>query len=66
MGRPKISKTASATRIAVGGKTGLLFFKDITGFRGGVGDHFDLWNNGATKTGEYIDSCKQTWFWEVS
>lgn len=66
VGRPKVSKTASETRATVGGKTGLLFFKDITGFRGGIGDHFDLWNNGTTKTGEYIDSCKQTWFWEVS
>ena len=30
VGRPKISKTASETRTTVGGKTGLLFFKDIT------------------------------------
>jgi len=65
VGRPKISKTANESRATVNGKTGLLFFKDITGFRGGRGDHFDLWNNGETKTGEYIDSCKQTWFWEV-
>jgi hypothetical protein len=65
VGIPKIYKTADQGRKNVAGKTGLLFFKDLTGFRGGVGDHFDLWNNGLTKTGEYFDACMQTWFWEA-
>jgi hypothetical protein len=65
VGRPKIATTAAQGRKNVEGKTGLLFFKDISGFRGGIGDHFDLWNSGLTKTGEYFESSKQTWFWEV-
>lgn len=65
-GMPKIAKTAEAGKKNVAGKKGLVFFKDITGFRGGLGDHFDLWDGASTKTGEYFDSCKQSWFWEVN
>jgi hypothetical protein len=48
------------------GKKGILFFKDITGFRGGMGDHIDLWNGSKTQTGEYFNICKSTWFWEIA
>ena len=66
VGPPKIAKTSDQGIKNVTGKTGLVFFKDIKGFRGGIGDHIDLWNAGLTKTGDYFDSCKQTWFWPVT
>jgi hypothetical protein len=65
VGPPKIAETGAQGRSNVLGKTGLVFFKDLPGFRGGVGDHFDLWINGQTKTGEYFDPCKQSWFWQT-
>ena len=65
-GPPKIAKTADAGWKNVKNKTGLVFFKDIAGFRGGIGDHFDLWDGTTTKTGQYFDTCKQSWFWEAS
>ena len=65
VGPPRIAKTAEQARRNVASKTGLIFFKDILGFRDGEGDHFDLWNDGLTKTGEYLDSSKQIWFWQA-
>jgi hypothetical protein len=64
-GMPVIKKNAGDARVAVANKTGIVFFKDIAGFRGGIGDHIDLWKNDVTKTGEYFGSCKQTWFWSL-
>lgn len=46
-------------------KKGLVFFKNLRGFRGGQGDHIDLWNEGTTKTGEYFDSADTVWFWSA-
>jgi hypothetical protein len=66
VGRPKIAKNAADGWANVAGKKGIVVFKDITGFREGRGDHTDLWNAGTTKTGEYFDSCKQSWFWEIT
>jgi hypothetical protein len=65
VGRPKIAKTPTQGQSNVSGKNGVVFFKDITGFRGGRGDHIDVWMNGLTKTGDYFDSSKETWFWEA-
>jgi hypothetical protein len=65
IGPPKIATTKEQARKLVTDKTGFVFFKDISGFREGRGDHFDLWNSGLTKTGDYFDACKQSWFWEV-
>jgi hypothetical protein len=64
-GRPIIKVGEAAARSAISMKTGVVFFKDISGFRGGVGDHIDLWNFDKTKTGEYFDIAKQTWFWQL-
>ncbi len=64
LGRPVI-KTKDG-EAAVDGKSGIIFFKDLAGFRGGNGDHIDLWRNGETKTGAYFSSCKQVWFWELA
>ncbi len=44
---------------------GIIFFKDIEGFRGGIGDHIDLCFWGKTKTGNYFEKAKQTWFWSL-
>jgi hypothetical protein len=59
-GRPQIYK--SGGKAALSGKSGVVFFKDIAGFRNGVGDHIDLWNGMRTMTGEYFSYCKQVWF----
>lgn len=64
-GMPQVYKNADQARKSLGYKTGMVFFKDLTGFRGGRGDHFDLYFWGQTKTGEYFDFCKESWFWEV-
>ena len=66
VGRPQIATTSAAAWTMVNSKKGLIFFKDIAGFRDGIGDHFDCWNAGITKTGEYIDHSKQVWFWEAT
>ena len=66
VGRPRISSSASLGRTRTLGRTGVLFFKNIEGFRGGLGDHVDLWDGSATMTGEYFNESKQTWFFETS
>lgn len=63
--RPRILSGTSFQR-EVRGKTGIVFFRNITGFRGGEGDHIDLWNKDRTKTGEYSSVSSQTWFWELT
>lgn len=62
--KPKKSYFFSA-RSDVKGKTGIIFFKDIKGFRSGRGDHIDLWNGSRTKTGEYFKRCSEVWFWPL-
>ena len=57
--------TGTEFQQTVSQKTGIVFFKNIVGFRGGEGDHIDLWNKDRTKTGEYSSSSSQTWFWEL-
>ena len=47
------------------GKRGNVFFRNIAGFRGGIGDHIDLWNLNRTQTGEYFQISKAVWFWEL-
>jgi hypothetical protein len=49
----------------VSGRTGVVLFRNITGFRGGIGDHIDLWDGTATMTGEYFGVSQQVWFWEA-
>ncbi|WP_207787526.1 type VI secretion system amidase effector protein Tae4 [Candidatus Thiosymbion oneisti] len=46
-------------------KKGIVFFENLKGFRGGRGDHIDLWNKGITKTGDYFGACQKVWFWEL-
>jgi len=64
-GRPSIKTNAADARMMTLHKTGIVVFKDIKGFRGGSGDHIDLWNVSATMTGEYYDRADETWFWEL-
>ncbi len=52
-------------KILLKNKKGIIFFKDIIGFRNGIGDHIDLWNGIRTKSGAYWNSCQEVWFWEV-
>jgi hypothetical protein len=63
--RPTIYTSGTAFTAACANQTGISFFKDITGFRGGIGDHIDLWNRGTTKTGSYENDCRQIWFWSA-
>lgn len=63
--RPRIL-TGTEFQRATDAKTGIVFFKDIAGFRGGFGDHIDLWNKDRTKTGGYASVSSQTWFWELA
>lgn len=66
VGRPKIATSADQGRKNAIEKTGLIFFKDIVGFRDDIGDHIDLWSYGITPVGKtYFDRCEQSWFWEV-
>lgn len=64
--KPLIYLRPTRAKILLKGKKGIIFFKDLSGFRGGIGDHIDLWNGSATKGGAYWDRCKQVWFWPVS
>ena len=64
VGRPQIAKNASDARKMVSqGMPGIVFFRNLDGFRGGEGDHIDLWNCVTTKTGQYFESCREVWFW---
>ncbi|MDC0671942.1 type VI secretion system amidase effector protein Tae4 [Nannocystis radixulma] len=62
LGRPTIATHASAGSFTT---RGIIFFKDIKGFRNGVGDHIDLWNGTHTRTGAYFGKCKQVWFFAI-
>jgi len=44
---------------------GIVFFKNIKGFREGQGSHIDLWDKGKTKTGAYASRSKEIWFWSL-
>ena len=63
LGPPK--KLSPKSRKGIAGRKGIVFFKDIKHFRGGRGDHIDLWDGSATKTGEYFSEAKEVWFWDI-
>jgi len=65
VGRPSITRGSGAFHDSVRGRTGIALFKDIAGFRGGFGDHIDLWDRTRTKSMEYSSAASQVWFWEV-
>ena len=64
-GRPKIYRDGNMAKSEVSGKQGVVFFKDIAGFRSGRGDHIDLWDGAKTMTGEYFSETQQVWFWNL-
>jgi hypothetical protein len=55
-----------ATKKTLMRKKGIIFFRNIDGFRGGSGDHIDLWDGTQTTGGEYFDRVEQVWFWEIN
>jgi Type VI secretion system (T6SS), amidase effector protein 4 len=67
VGRPKIAKNATDARkiASQSGCPSVVFFRNLAGFRGGEGDHIDLYNCSLTKTGEYFESCQEVWIWLV-
>ena len=64
--RPTIVPGGANARVKVNNKSGVVFFKDIAGFRNGIGDHIDLWDGKASKTGDYFEDCTEIWFWPAS
>lgn len=53
VGEPKrANNSTDARRLVSQGMPGIVFFRNLDGFRGGEGDHIDLWNCVRTKTGE--------------
>jgi hypothetical protein len=62
LGRPQVFASPSGAKSSLLSKRGIIFFKDIAGFRNGTGDHIDCWDGTSTKTGEYFSYCKQAWF----
>ncbi len=64
-GRPRIFTDGSTAKGSLSSSRGIVFFKDIAGFRNGVGDHIDLWSGTTTRTGEYFNHCKQVWFYNI-
>lgn len=59
--RPERLAGASAAT-SVAGRTGVLFFRNLAGFRGGQGDHIDVWDGTATKTGAYFTTFDSVLF----
>ena len=70
IGRPSIYLNGAKAKLAIAGKTGIIFFKDCftrDGETARIGDHIDLWRMGVTKT--YNDPSNlsaQVWFWELA
>jgi hypothetical protein len=62
--RPERLASASA-EAAVAGRTGAVIFRNLAGFRGGQGDHIDVWNGTKTKTGAYFTTCQEVWSWPL-
>lgn len=59
VGRPQqATNAADARKLAgSGGSPGIIFFRNLDGFREGEGDHIDLWNCVKSPFGdEYFDS----------
>lgn len=63
--QPEKAKHALARRMC-NGRTGLVFFRNIEGFRNSRGDHIDLWDGTKTKGFEYFMECEETWFWQIA
>lgn len=41
------------------------FFRNILGFRGGAGDHIDLWDGRSTRSYEAFGGCQEVWTWKL-
>jgi len=63
---PTKSALVTQARTSVSGKRGIVFFRNLARFRGGDGDHIDLWNGSSTQSGEYFDIATEVWFWELT
>lgn len=59
------TQKATTVRNSLKTKKGIIFFRNIDGFRGGIGDHIDLWDGNQTTGGEYFDTSTEVWFWEI-
>lgn len=59
---PERAKKEAARRLCAG-RTGVVFFRNIEGFRNSQGDHIDLWDRTKTKGGQYFMVCEEVWFW---
>lgn len=59
------SSSSKSTKKQLLNRKGIIFFRNISGFRGGIGDHIDLWDGKQTTGGEYFDQSTEIWFWEL-
>jgi hypothetical protein len=62
---PKRYSSLSEALKQIKAKKGIIFFKDIPGFRNNIGDHIDIWYGETTSDGHLYDS-KEIWFWELN
>lgn len=61
----RIPSLAQAARRQILNRKGIIFFRNIGGFRGGLGDHIDLWDGQQTTGGEYFEEAMEIWFWDI-
>lgn len=61
----RTSSLAQSAKRQILYRKGIIFFRNIKGFRGGIGDHIDLWDGKQTTGGEYFNESIEVWFWEI-
>ena len=70
VGCPKIYKEIARGKLAIGEKTGIVFFRDCftrAGEKKANGDHLDLWDRGKTMTfDDPTNASAAMWFWELA
>jgi hypothetical protein len=71
IGTPTVFHSPEEARPYIHDRQGIIFFKDIDDYRGGRGDHIDLWNRTSTQGGWGSDpnefSCaSQVHFWDLT
>lgn len=65
LGRPQVFANPSSAKASLRSRRGIIFFKDITDFHNGTGDHIDLWDGSSTRRGQYFSRCRQAWFFNL-
>ena len=71
IGPPRVFQSPEEARPYIHDRQGIIFFKDISDYRGGRGDHIDLWNRTRTQGGWGSDPSEfshanQVHFWDLT